>query len=133
MFLKKTLVTISVLGSIVFILTLFSEEFGLCSLTNQPCQETFDPIAEASVIFVPALIFSSILYFGTKELFDLWAKVSFPFIVISLIAVFLAPEYSRDWMYPIEKGGIAFFMSSIFVVVSIIIIAFKFFTLKRGK
>ncbi|MBI5004360.1 hypothetical protein HZC00_04660 [Candidatus Kaiserbacteria bacterium] len=51
-----------------------------------------------------------------------------------MILIFLAPEYSGDWMYPVTKGTVAFFSSFFFVVISLIIIIIrKYFAIRRGK
>ena len=44
-----------------------------------------------------------------------------------MVLIFLAPEYSGDWMYPVEKGTVAFFTSIIFVIASIVIIVRKYY------
>lgn len=128
---KKVLTVISLIGSLSFITFLFAKELGLCVLINSSCTETFDQIAENVFVFIPLLIFSLITYKMREEVYQAWFRFVRWWIPISIILIFISPEYSHDWLYPIEKGSVAFLTSAIFGIVSLIIISAKYISLRR--
>ncbi len=62
-----------------------------------------------------------------EEIYRAWFKFARWWIPLSMLFILIAPEYSQDLLYPIEKGGVAFVSSSIFFIVSTIIITVKYF------
>jgi len=48
-----------------------------------------------------------------------------------MLAILIAPEYSSDWMYSIEKGTVAFATSALFALVSLIIIIARWASLRE--
>lgn len=48
-----------------------------------------------------------------------------------MVLIFLAPEYSADWVYPVVKGTVAFSASLLFVILSLVLIIWKYFAARR--
>ena len=71
---------------------------------------------------IPLFFFSLITYKMRDEVFRAWLRFAYAWIPLSLLLIFLAPEYTYDWMYPVVKGTVAFFSSLLFACISLIII-----------
>src|SRR3989344_5703209 len=130
---KKITLALASIGTGLFILSLFAEELGLCGLVATSCQDFFDPIAEIVSIFLVALLLISILYFLHDEIYQSWFRFARWWIPLSMLLIFISPEYPTNIYDPIQKGSVAFVMSGAFVVISIITIAIKYFSLKRTR
>ncbi|MBM3261100.1 hypothetical protein FJY93_01640 [Candidatus Kaiserbacteria bacterium] len=65
------------------------------------------------------------------EVYRMWVRFSYVWIPLSMIAIFFAPAYSGDWMYPIDKNSIAFLASVLFIVISLAIIAWKYIAIRK--
>jgi len=71
---------------------------------------------------IPLFFLSLITYWMRNEVYEAWFRFARWWIPLSMLAIFIAPEYSSDWMYRIEKGSVAFITSALFVAISTIII-----------
>lgn len=130
---KKTLLIISLTGVLLFAAFLFAKNLGFCNLINSSCTDTFDPFAENLSVFIPLFLFSIITYKMHDEVYQAWLRFSFVWIPLSMVLIFLSPEYSADWMYPVVKGTVAFFSSLLFIVVSLAVITWKSVATRRTK
>ena len=80
------------------------------------------------VIFFPIFVvflFALITYWMREEIYQAWFRFARWWIPLSILLIFLAPEYSSNILSSVEKGSVAIAMSAIFVIVSIFIIAVK--------
>ena len=82
-------------------------------------------------IFIPLFLFSLITYKMREEVYQAWFRFVCWWIPLSVLLIFIAPEYSHDWLYPIEKGSVALLTSAIFLIVSLLIIVAKYISLRR--
>ena len=82
-------------------------------------------------IFIPLFLFSLITYKMREEVYQAWFRFVRWWIPLSVLLIFIAPEYSHDWLYPIEKGSVALLTSAIFLIVSLLIIVAKYISLRR--
>lgn len=128
---KRTVLAISFTGSLVFLVTLFAKQLGLCSVVNSSCVEIFDPIAENFSAFIPLLLVALITYKVREEVYRTWFRFARIWIPLSMLAILVAPEYSSDWMFSIEKGTVAFFSSVLFVLISLIIVLVSWSTTRK--
>lgn len=85
------------------------------------------------LIFIPLFLFSLITYKMRDEVYRTWLRFAYVWIPLSMGLIFLAPEYSTDWMYPVEKGSVAFLTSLLFVIISLILIIWKSITVRRAN
>lgn len=136
---KEKILTFVFGGSVlqvILILFSYSSLFESC-YNNLPCREGplnwSDAISPYVHLFIPLFLFSLITYRMREEVYQTWFRFVRWWIPLSMLLIFLAPEYSNDWMYPIEKGSIALLTSAIFCVVSLVIIAAKYISLRKGK
>jgi hypothetical protein len=105
--------------------------FGLGNFFDHILLSVIKPI-----FIVSATLFSitSLLLFMREEVFSAWflfAKWLVPLtIILSILAGFgEQPSYMPAMITP---GTVSFLMSSLFLIISLILIAYKFFTLKKG-
>jgi hypothetical protein len=82
--------------------------------------------------FAPLFFIVALIYKMRDEVYRAWIKFAYVWIPLSMIAIFLAPEYTNDWMLPITKGTVAFFSSALFILISLVIISLKYISLKRS-
>ncbi len=121
---KKTLTFISAGFVLQIILALFAYSglFESC-YDNLPCRENLlnwiDTISPYIHLFVPLFIFSLITYWMRQGVYESWFRFARWWIPFSMLAIFLAPEYSSDWMYPIEKASVVFVSSIVFMIASL--------------
>ena len=109
--------------------------YTLCAWAGQQDTGCIDVLSNTMVNFFPVIsffLFSLITYKMRNEVYSAWLRFSYVWIPLSMTAIFLAPEYSGDLMYPIEKGSVALITSLLFVVISFLIIVWKYFA-TRGK
>jgi len=123
------MVIISLIGVLSFIVFLFATKLGICSI-NSSCIFTTDPIAETLLIFIPVFILSLITHKLKNETFQAWLKFSYVWIPLTIILTLLVPEYSNS-LVPVEKAGVSFLMSALFLLISLIIIIKKSFFSKK--
>ena len=100
-------------------------EYGQCMDYSYSTMINFLPI-------IPLFLFSLITYKMRDEVYMAWLRFARVWIPVSMILIFLAPEYSSDWMYSIEKGPIAFFSSLLFVIIALTLIVWKRFSLRTA-
>lgn len=55
-----------------------------------------------------------------------WIRFAAWAVPLSMLAIFMAPEYSTDWMYRVEKGSVAIATSVIFSLISLGIIVWEY-------
>ena len=113
---KKNFLFFSLIGLIVFIISFFSTQIGICKISSS-CIFIFDPIAETLIIFVPFFLLSLIIYKMRDEIFKSWLKFTYIWIPLTIILTLLAPEYSQSLLPIFTKGFISFFFSIVFLVV----------------
>lgn len=135
---KKTLLLSSGIFTVVLYFLNYIGTYWICDHVLFVGHEGNCPsiIANGIVNFfpiVPVFFLSFITYKMREEIYWVWLRFSYVWIPISMILIFLAPEYSNDWMYPVTKGAVASFSSLLFVIISLIIIVWKYFSTRQSK
>lgn len=114
---SKVLLTSGILTLIALISGLL-EPFYLCGGQWRICMEYNYTIGTTLIPVVFLFLFSLITYRMSEKIFSAWSKFAVVWIPLSMLAIFLAPEYSGDFLFPIEKGTVAIISSLIFLVIS---------------
>lgn len=107
------------------------EPFRLCRNLWRECMDVNYTSTLILLPFIPLFLFSLVTYKMRDEVYRAWLRFSCIWIPLSMLAIFSAPEYSSDWMYPVEKGTVAFFSSVLYGIISIVIIIWKYTGTKR--
>lgn len=106
--------------------------FKLCGGTEYG--QCMDIVYSTIVNFIPIILFflfSLITYWIRGDIYQAWFRFARWWIPLSMILILISPEYSHDWMYPIEKGSVAFLTSVIFAIISTLIIILKYLRQSR--
>ena len=129
---KKNLLVIALGFIVTFFVFAFAQEISLCpAYSYSACMGIFNGLAEALLPVFPLFLFSLITYKMREEVYQAWFRFVRWWIPLSVLLIFIAPEYSHDWLYPIEKGSVVFLTSAIFLIVSLLIIVAKYISLRR--
>ena len=130
---KKNLLIFTLTISLIGIVVNYSRlTYDYCPSTYVPCTDlVYDGLVNF-LIFIPLLLFSLITYRMRESIYRAWVRFVYVWIPLSMILIFLAPEYSNDWMFPVTKASVAFVTFWIFVIISSLIIIYQYIA-TRGK
>lgn len=125
---KRRVAFILFAGIGLFFVSGFSRELSYCpSYSYSSCAFFFDGFAQVFLPIFPAFLFSLITYKMRDEVYRTWFKFARWWIPLSMLVIFLAPEYPSNFMSPIEKGTVALLFSALFVIISTVIVGRKYF------
>ncbi len=128
---KSVLLTLSILGAVLVVWE-YVGNYQLCDFLVSEghqgnCPFLMSSIETTLLPILPMFVFSIITYWMREEIYVAWFKFARWWIPLSMVAILISPEYSHDWMFPIEKGTVAFMTSVVFVIASSAIIGWKYF------
>ena len=98
--------------------------YALCN-SNELCINILHQLFLHFLPFGLVFLFSLITYWMREKVYQAWFRFARWWIPLSMLLILISPEYSGDWMYPIEKGSVALLTCTLFGIVSILIIAVK--------
>jgi hypothetical protein len=131
---KKVLLASSLFLSILILIANSIGTFDLCGGSEYgTCMDIASNIITVLFIIIPFFIFSLITYSMKEIIFQIWWKFARVWVPLSMLAILISPDYSSNWMFPVEKGNVALFTSILFIIISIGIIIWKSIELKRVK
>ena len=143
MTIKKTILWIS--GAVallqVFLMTFSYSSFFDSCYNNFLCRDNFLNWVKITApylhLFLPLFLFSLITYFLRQEIARAWAYLALGWTLLSMILIYLAPEYGSGGFGPsisFDKGFYAFVLMIFFSVISLLVIIFGYIILRlRGK
>ncbi|MDO8492742.1 MAG: hypothetical protein Q7S34_03830 [bacterium] len=130
---RKILLTVSGVWAGLAVAMGTLEPFRLCGDSWRKCMDLNYSADLMFLPIIPLFLFALITYKMRDEAYHAWLRFSYAWVPLSMLLIFIAPDYSHDWLYPIDKGSIAFVMSAIFCVVSLVIIAVKYISLRKER
>ena len=131
---KKTTLLISLLFSLFFIIFILFQQHANCSFIQRSCSDLLGMYSEIIFIFIPVFIFSLFTYKMKDDVYNIWIKFVYIWIPLTIIMSFITPEYGKGgFLFPIERGGVSYFLSLLFFIISIIIISVKYFSAKKSN
>lgn len=119
---KKIVLLISFVFSLLLFIISIKGTYYYCGGVYGRCVEMLHLFSLVFFPILPLFLFSLITYFMREEIFQAWWRFARVWVPASMVAILLAPAYASDWMFPIDKGRVAFFFSVVFVIVSLILI-----------
>lgn len=135
---KKNVFFVGLMGTTVLVLLTLLSSSDFC-YSSESCVSLFEGLHLwnlANYIFFtfPLILLSLITYRMHGDVFDCWINFAKWWIPLSLILSILAGfgEQPSNMPAMITPGTISFLMSSLFLLISLILIAYKYFTLKKG-
>ena len=80
-----------------------------------------------------ALIPAAILSFCRAQIFNSWIKLISWWMPISVLLIIVIPEGSNDWFNPffVGKEDVTWLMSGLFLLISLVLIAWKSFPFRK--
>jgi hypothetical protein len=131
---KKNVLIFSIICVFLFLVSGFQKNIGLCGKVYNQCWDILDLLWPVFSLSLPLVIFSLITYKLPEQVFRSWLNFAFAWIPISLLFIFTTPTTSHSWAISVGQGreGITLIMGGLFALISLILIACKFFALKKG-
>lgn len=134
---KKALLLFSGLLSIILIIWDYLGNYFICdffvkggSATN--CPFILTDIGVNLFPFIPLFLLSLLTYKMRDSVYRAWLRFTLVWIPLSMLLIWIAPEYPENWMTPFAKGPVAFFSSVLFCVISGIVIVSKYLYLRKS-
>jgi hypothetical protein len=130
---KKILLIVSGLGAIILISLDYVGTSQLCGGRQYTvCMGNLYNVMINFLPIIPLFLLSLITYKMREEIFRAWLKFSYVWIPLTMLAILVSPEYGNA-LLPIEKGTVGVFFSLLYIIISLLIIAYKYFTLKSKR
>ena len=130
---RNTLIMSGLVSTLVFLIDHFGtvrlcggEEFTVCINTIANLYPFFIP-------FIPLCLLVLMTYRLHNEVFLSWIKFAFVWVPLTMFLTLVTPEYGNQSLFPLEKGGISFWFSILLFLISLIIIIYKYSTLRSVK
>ena len=135
---KKNTFLISVVFSAVWFIINYNGTYFWCDIIIRDghyghCPFILADVLDIFLVVIPFSIFSLITYPMKEEIFQSWWKFSRIWMPLSMLSILISPSYANNWMFPIEKGNVAFFLSLAFVCISVFIIINQLFKIRKRK
>lgn len=131
---KRILAFISGTTSLTLIILNSVGTFKLCGGVNYgSCMDIVSDVMIVFSLFFPLFLFSLITYKMREESFQAWWKLARVWIPASMLAIIIAPSYASSWLFPIEKGNVAVFLSLGFFIASALLLISNSYLSGKGK
>lgn len=129
---KSIIAPISFVAVVAFFVSVFSIELGICPSTSySTCGQVSNMFAEFLMPTLPFALVFAISSYLNKEAVNSWFKFAIVWVPLSMLAILIAPEYSTDFLFPVEKSNVAFISSALFLLISVLIIGWKYWRLNK--
>lgn len=117
---------ISLIGFIVYIVSKFSIDIGICSSYASKCSDKSYLFVIFSFIFIPIFIFSLITFKLKESVFNSWRSFSiWAVFFIIVIVTFFPTRISGFDVVSVTKGLVMFFLTILYSIISLIFIIYK--------
>lgn len=132
---KKVLLIllVSIFGFITAFILTSPGSLGLCPLGDKFCFDPYDEIIgqPLGILSVCLFFLSLVLLIAHEQVFRVWSKFTIIFFPVAIALIAITPSISGS-IDPVEREPVTLFLATIFLIVSLLIIAIKSFQL-RGK
>ena len=102
---------------------------GICNTISTVIEQTGYFVLPFTVL----LICACVVYFVRQEVFLSWTRLALWWIPLSMLLIFITPEYGGGLVNPIVKGPVAVFLSSLFIILSLLIVAYKYWRVSKRQ
>ncbi|MDO8576439.1 MAG: hypothetical protein Q7R90_03930 [bacterium] len=129
---KRNLMYLSLTGVVIFFVSLFSKEVGICpSDSYSYCLNFFDQFTEILLPVFGLFLLSPITYWMREDVYETWFRFARWALPLSMFLIFITPEYGGGLVNPIQKGSVSFLLTILFFIISLVIIVSKFVRFRR--
>ena len=134
---KKTVLAISLVGTVVgFLITGLTMLKFWCGPNGYACWDRLEFVGNLLLIFLPAFVFSIITYFLREEVFRAWLRFAYWWIPVSLVFIYLAGGWSGGGFgipAVLDQEFVSLILSGLFLLISLLLIAYKYFASRRSE
>ena len=129
---KKLGLILSGGASIVLLLWDLIGNYQLCDAISSSgsagkCPATLSSVETILLPVIPLFLVYIVVAFARIEVYESWFRFARWWIPLSMILIFISPEYPQGIYDPVQKGSVALVMSALFALISIAIIIWKYF------
>ncbi len=129
---KKNVFFTALIMSMAFLLSAFQKELGLCGPIYNDCWDKVDLIWPPLSLSLPLFLLSLITYKMKEQVFNSWIKFTIWFVPLTIFLTFITPDSSGSFGLPaFGKGLVAFLLTALFTIISILIILVRSFTSRK--
>jgi hypothetical protein len=130
---KKTILYLSLFGSGVYFLIFYLvRKYGCDEGAFFFCRDAFFWSIYILQIFPIILLFSLITYKMQDQVSWLWIRLTYIWVPLSIFIILIMPEYSNSFLPIFERSFASSLMLTLFFFISIILITYKHFSLKKS-
>jgi len=126
----------SLLGIVAGYCIVFPDKVGLCKIQDNGCIYNFPVFTLGQPLFLLSISFfitSLFLFFAREEVFKTWGKFALGFLPLTILLIWISPTISNDLITPFDKKLTATFLSVLFFLISLVIIAVKSWKLRKAS
>ena len=131
---KKILLLISGILALFVVVMGTSEPFRLCGDSWRTCMDINYNLSLVLMSIVPFSIFALITYFMRDEVYTAWVRVALWMLGISMVLIVITPEPETGGFGPqisFGKPDVALLTCALFVFISTVLIAWKYWQLRK--
>ncbi len=127
---KENVLAAAVLGTVTFYMCAF-QITTLCGNTYRDCWDILDLIWPPFSFAPPLLILSLVTYKMSDKIFHAWVSFAKWWVPLSIVAILVTPVESGGWISLPFQAMMAAFCAATLLFVSLGIICWKHFSLKK--
>jgi len=129
---KKNILWISGIGGGLFIFLLLMILNNFCGVYIRECKNIFGILGNFLFSFPVVFLLSLITYKMKEQVFNSWIKFTIWFVPLTMFLIFITPDSSGSFGLPtFGKEVVAFLLTALFTIISILIILVQFFTSRK--
>ena len=99
-------------------------------LPGSHCAKLFGLLTIVTLISVSLFPLSIIIFFSNEKIFLIWRKFTFIYFIIYLLGIAISPS-EGDAFFRVEKGTVAIFLVIVYTLISLTLIAYKSYQLRK--
>ncbi len=132
---KKNIAISSIIGAVILLVWDYVGNVYWCTWGGVEHYDCLDTLSGVEIFLLPILpiaLLSLITYKMRDEVFNAWMKFAIWFVPLTMFLTFITPDSSGSLGLPaFGKGVVAFLLTALFTIISILIILVRFFTSRK--
>ena len=129
---KRNVLLVSAVAVLIAVGLTYPWKIGLCGSDSYGCINNIQSFSTILDIFFPTLILSLVTFKLRQEIFQAWMRYALWWVPLTVVLTLIAPnDRSQSIPFPSTKGMVDLGLVTIFVIVSIGIILYKWSPVKK--